>query len=88
MSDRVYQNEPFDYAHMPMLPSEPMKIDVDATERLKALVKAHGTQKATAAHLGCTEGHVCDLLHSRRTFSDVMLSKLGLRRTIIAEKSR
>ncbi len=63
-----------------------MKIDVDAVKCLEALVETHGTQRAVAERLGCSEVYICDLLRGRRTFSDVMLSKLGLRRTIIAEK--
>ncbi len=65
-----------------------MKIDVDAVKCLEALIETYGSQRAVAKRLGCSEVHICHLLYGRRTFSDVMLSKLGLRRTIIAEKSR
>lgn len=63
-----------------------MRIDVDAVKCLEALVETHGTQKAVAKRLGCSEVHVGDLLRGRRTFSDAMLNKLGLRRTIVAAK--
>ena len=60
-----------------------MKIDVDATARLRALVKQAGTQRDAATILGCHPVHVGDLLKGRRLFSDAMLAKLGLRRTVI-----
>ncbi len=61
-----------------------MKIDVDATKHLRALVDTHGTQKAVAERLKCSESVICDLLAGRRTFSNQMLAKLGLRRTVVA----
>jgi plasmid maintenance system antidote protein VapI len=60
-----------------------MKVDIDAIDRLKALVERLGNQKLAAEHLGVTPPHVGDLLRGRRTFSDAMLAKLGLRRTVI-----
>jgi len=60
-----------------------MKIDVDAVARLRALCEAQGTQRDAAKHLGCSAPHVVDLLRGRRRFSDAMLAKLGLRRTVI-----
>ena len=64
-----------------------MKIDEDAAEALRAVVKSQGTQLAAAKRLGCSEAYVSDLLRGRRGFSDEMLGKLGLRRTIIADKA-
>ena len=60
-----------------------MKIDVDAVARLRALCKEAGTQQDAAKRLGCSAPHVVDLLRGRRRFSDAMLEKLGLRRTVI-----
>ena len=65
-----------------------MKIDVDAVAKLRALVKEAGSQQDAAKLLGCHPVHVGDLLKGRRLFSDAMLAKLGLRRTVIeARKS-
>lgn len=60
-----------------------MKIDVDAIARLRALITEVGTQREAAKRLGCSQVHVSDLLNGRRPFSDGMLAKLGLRRTVI-----
>jgi plasmid maintenance system antidote protein VapI len=65
-----------------------MKIDVDALARLRALVKQEGSQKNAAMRLGCHPVHVGDLLKGRRTFSDSMLARLGLRRTVIVDESQ
>ncbi len=62
------------------------QIDVDAAAHLRALVETHGTQRAVAKRLGYSEVYVSDLLAGRRAFSDAMLAKLGLRRTIVAAK--
>ena len=64
-----------------------MKIDVDAVARLQRLVREVGSQKAAAQQLGCSNPMVTDLLMGRRKFSDAMLEKLGLRRTVIEAKS-
>ena len=63
-----------------------MKIDIDAVARLNALVKQAGSQQAAARILGCHPVHVGDLLKGRRLFSDAMLAKLGLRRTVIESR--
>lgn len=63
-----------------------MKVDIDAVACLRALVETHGTQRAAAERLHISEAHVGDLLHGRRKFSDAMLGKLGLRRTVISAK--
>ncbi len=63
-----------------------MKIDVDALPRLQALVKAAGTNRAAAKQLEISEQHVGDLLHGRRGFSEAVLAKLGLRRTVVEMK--
>ena len=70
-----------------MLDSQSMRIDVDAVARLRAIVKAEGSQKAAANRLGCGAVYVGDLLRGRRAFSDQMLAKLGLRRTVIESKA-
>ncbi len=64
-----------------------MKIDVDAVAKLWEVVKREGTQQNAAARLEIAPSHLGDLLHGRRTFSDAMLAKLGLRRTVIEAKS-
>lgn len=61
-----------------------MKIDVDARLRLYHLIRKLGTQKAVAEQLGCSSVYVSDLVNGRRDFSDQMLAKLGLRRTVVA----
>ena len=61
-----------------------MKIDVDAAARLRAIVKQEGTQRAAALKLGISQGQLFDLLKGNRGFSDQMLAKLGLRRTVVA----
>ena len=64
-----------------------MKIDVDAVAKLQAVVKREGSQQNAAAALGIAPSHLGDLLRGRRTFSETMLGKLGLRRTVIEAKS-
>lgn len=64
-----------------------MKIDVDALARLEAVVKATGTQRAAAKQLGLSQAYIGDLLKGNRTFSDRILGKLGLRRTVIEAKA-
>ena len=64
-----------------------MKKHNEALTRLKALVQRAGTNKAAAAELDCTGAFVGDLLKGRRLFSDRMLAKLKLKRTVVdAEK--
>jgi predicted transcriptional regulator len=64
-----------------------MKIDVDAQARLLAVVKRAGTQAKAAQELGCSQSYVHELLKGTRGFSEPMLAKLGLRRTVIEAKS-
>lgn len=61
-----------------------MKIDVDAVARLRAVITEAGSQRNAAAKLNIAESYLSDLLRGRRSFSDAMLEKLGLRRTVIA----
>lgn len=63
-----------------------MKKHAEALTRLKALVSEAGSQVAAAKKLHCSQPHVSDLLAGRRNFSDAMLEKLDLRRTVIAVK--
>ncbi len=65
-----------------------MKIDVDAVARLRQVVTEEGNQERAAARLRCSPVHIGDLLRGRRTFSDKMLGKLGLRRTVIHDSNR
>ena len=64
-----------------------MKIDVDAVARLRAVVKQEGSQKAAAKRLGCGPVYIGDLLKGQRAFSDKILQRLGLRRTVIEAKA-
>lgn len=63
-----------------------MKIDVDAAKRLREVISKEGSQLDAAAKLGIAPSYLGDLLHGRRKFSDAVLGKLGLRRTVIAAK--
>jgi DNA-binding transcriptional regulator YdaS (Cro superfamily) len=60
---------------------------IDAQERLRALVREHGSQKAVARYLGVSDPMVGDLLMGRRKFSDKMLAKIGLTRIVVLAKS-
>lgn len=64
-----------------------MPTPVTPRTALKKFVKIHGTQRAAAEALGCSQAHVCDLLKGRRGFTDAMLVRLGLQRvsTIIPQ---
>ena len=55
-----------------------------AGRRLRALLAQHGTQQKTAAALGISQQYLSDLLLERREFSEVMLTKLGLKRVVVA----
>lgn len=63
-----------------------MKIDVDAATRLREVIRKEGSQLDASAKLGIAPSYLSDLLHGRRKFSDAILEKLGLRRTVIAAK--
>lgn len=63
-----------------------MKIDLDAVTKLREVIADAGSQQNAAAKLEIAPSHLGDLLHGRRKFSDAMLAKLGLRRTVIAVK--
>ena len=54
---------------------------------LKALIERCGSQKAAAAKLGCSPQFVGSIVNGRKQIPDAMLGKLGLRRTIIADKA-
>lgn len=55
------------------------------TERLEAHVARYRTQREAAAALGITQPYLSDLLQGRRTFSDAILGKLGLRWAVVKE---
>lgn len=50
---------------------------------LKAFVSQHPSQTAAARALGISQAYLNDLLWGRRTFSEPMLAKLGLRRLVV-----
>ena len=58
-----------------------------AGRRLRALLAQHGTQQEAASALGISQQYLSDLLLGRRTFSEAMLAKLGLRRTVVEARS-
>jgi predicted transcriptional regulator len=60
-----------------------MQIDVDALAALRRFVARYETQRQAAEALGFTQAYLSDLLKEQRPFSDNVLAKLGLRRTII-----
>jgi plasmid maintenance system antidote protein VapI len=55
----------------------------DPIKALRRVVDACVTQRAAAKKLGISEPFMSDLLRGRRTFSDRMLAKLGLRRDVV-----
>ena len=55
----------------------------DPIKALHRVVDACVTQRAAAKKLGISEPFMSDLLRGRRTFSDRMLAKLGLRRDVV-----
>ena len=55
---------------------------VDPLEHLKRLVSQYPTQAAAARALEISQPYLTDLLYGRRRFSERMLAKLGLGRTI------
>lgn len=55
----------------------------DPQAELKQFVSKHSTQQAAAQALGIAPSHLTDLLRGRRTFSEAMLAKLGLRRAVV-----
>ena len=61
--------------------------DINALERLEAFVTdSGGMQRHAAAKLGITPQYLCDLLNGRRTFSERILAKLGLRRAVVESR--
>lgn len=63
-----------------------MKQETDPVVVLRKLVTRYGSQRAAAQYLDVVPSVVSGLLKGRETFSDAMLGKLGLRRTVIAAK--
>lgn len=55
----------------------------DPIKALRRMVDAHVTQRAAAEKLGLSQTHLSDLLRGRRTFSESVLAKLGLRRETV-----
>ena len=58
----------------------------DPSEVLAAFVARYPTQQAAAEALDIVPSHLTDLLRNRRTFSDAMLGKLGLKRAVIEDR--
>ena len=57
--------------------------ETNPLEVLRALVAQYPTQRAAAKALAVSQPFLHDLLNGRRTFSDKMLGKLGLRRAVV-----
>lgn len=55
----------------------------DALAALVALVETHGSQTAVAQRMNVSIPYINDLIHGRRSFSDAMLERLGLRRVVV-----
>jgi DNA-binding transcriptional regulator YdaS (Cro superfamily) len=58
------------------------KLSTEATA-LRALIVAHGSQRAAAKALGISEVYLSDLKHGRRPMSAKVLAKLGLQRIVV-----
>lgn len=58
----------------------------DGTAVLRRFVAQYPTQKAAAAALGISQPYLSDILRGNRKLSDQMLEKLGLRRTVVADR--
>jgi transcriptional regulator with XRE-family HTH domain len=63
-----------------------VKREVDPKRLLAAAIERHGSQRALARHLGVSQAYVWQLLTGRSPFSDGILEKLGLRRTVVVDK--
>ncbi len=63
-----------------------MSTDINALERLQAFVDEVGMQRSAAVKLGITPQYLSDLLNGRRSFSERILLKLGLRRAIVESR--
>lgn len=61
----------------------PMKIDVDAQAVLEKRVAELGGPTKAAKSLGISGAYLLDLRNGHRAFSDRMLEKLGLRKTVV-----
>lgn len=57
--------------------------EVDPRGVLYNYVDKYPTQAAAAKALGITPAYLSDLVNGRRDLSDKMLTKLGLRRTVV-----
>lgn len=62
-----------------------MKV-IDPLERLRALVKKCGSQKAVAAEFGVSQAFISDVLKGYRQISPRMLGKMGLRNVVVVDK--
>jgi len=64
-----------------MIIADPIKV-------LRRLVKTLGSQRAAAAGLGISVNYMSDLINGRRSCSDRILTKLKLRRVIVATRRK
>jgi len=63
-------------------------IDIDALDRLRAFVDAHGNQRAAAEALGVSVAFVNQMMTEKIPVSPRILKQLGLRRTIVEDEAR
>ena len=56
---------------------------IDPLAALRAFVKQHGTQRQAAVALEISTAYLSDILNGRRDFSDEILAKLGLKRSVV-----
>lgn len=61
-----------------------MKVDIDARAQLEAHIRLAGSQRELARRWGISQQYINQLLHGQRPFSEAILTKLGLRRTVVA----
>lgn len=57
--------------------------EVNGYTVLEKYVLKYPTRKAAAEALGISAAYLTDLLYQRRELSEKMLTKLGLRRTVV-----
>ena len=61
-----------------------MAREIEPLTTLKAFVARYPTQSAAAGALGIRPSYLSDLLLNRRTFSPMILNRLGLRRAVVS----
>lgn len=60
--------------------------EMNVFRALEALVRECGTKKAAANALGISPSYFGDIYQGRRSVTDPLLKKLGLRRRVVVER--